>query len=110
MGKKQLKKLKRKNKGNNSLSKAIDQLIEDIERNDWKTQTEIKEYRKDADCVHSDGFYFFDITIHRVMILFEFTEYGEATVVWTGNHKEYEKVFKNNKNTIKKWLKANDWI
>ena len=44
------------------------------------------------------------------MILFEFAEYGEATVVWTGNHKEYETVFKNNKNTIRKWLKVNDWI
>ena len=44
------------------------------------------------------------------MILFEFTEYGEATVVWVGSHQEYETVFKKNKNTIKKWLKANDWI
>jgi len=44
------------------------------------------------------------------MILFEFTEKGEATVVWTGTHQEYEAVFKNNKNTIKKWLKANGWI
>jgi len=110
LGKKRLEKLKRKNKGNVTLSKAIDQLMEDIEQNDWKNQVEIKRGRNDADCIHSDGFYFFNISIYRTMILFEFTEYGEATVVWTGNHKEYESVFKNNKSTIRKWLKANNWI
>lgn len=33
--KKILEKLKRKNKGNLSLTKAIDRLIEDIDENDW---------------------------------------------------------------------------
>ena len=47
--------------------------------------------------------------IHRTMILIEFEDY-EATVVWAGNHKEYEMTFKNNKKTIKKWLKSNEWI
>ena len=110
LAKKRLEKLKRKNRGNVSLSKAIDQLIKDVEQNEWKNQTEINEDRKDADCVHSDGFYFFNVSVYRTMILFEFTEYSEATVVWAGSHQEYETVFKNNKNTIKKWLKANDWI
>ena len=27
-----------------------------------------------------------------------------------GTHQEYETIFKNNRNTIKKWLKFNDWI
>jgi len=43
------------------------------------------------------------------VILIEFND-GEASVVWLGNHQEYESTFKNNKNTIKKWLKSNDWI
>lgn len=43
------------------------------------------------------------------MILIEFDD-SEATIVWTGTHQEYEKTFKNNKNTIKKWLRSNDWI
>jgi len=43
------------------------------------------------------------------MILVEFEE-GEASVVWVGNHQEYENAFKNNKDTIKKWLKDNNWI
>lgn len=110
IAKNKLEKLKRKNKGNILLSRAIEKLIEDIEQNDWKTQKEIKECRKDADCVHNDGFYFFNVAIHRTMILFEFTEYSEATVVWAGNHSEYESVFKNNKNTIRSWLSTNGWI
>jgi len=91
------------------LTIAIAKLIEDIEENDWKNQTELNELRSDADCVHSDGFYFFNISVHRTMILIEFDD-EEASVVWLGNHKEYENIFKNNKSTIKKWLKSNNWI
>ncbi|QQY82989.1 type II toxin-antitoxin system HigB family toxin [Tamlana sp. s12] len=109
INKKALEKLKRKNRGNVPLSNAIDKLINDIEGNTWTSQEGITKTRSDADCVHSDGFYFFNISIHRTMVLIEFDE-GEASVVWTGTHQEYEKRFKNNKNTIKKWLKANDWI
>lgn len=43
------------------------------------------------------------------MILIEF-DINEATAVWVGTHREYETTFKNNRNTIKKWLKSNDWI
>lgn len=107
--KKILEKLKRKNKGNALLVKAIDNLLEDIEANDWEDQTELNQLRPDADKVHSDGFYFFNINIHRTMILIEFSD-NEATVVWAGTHQEYETIFKNNKNTIKKWLRSNDWI
>lgn len=107
--KKLLEKLKRKNKGNVSLIKEIDKLIKDIDENDWKDQNELNRTRADADNVHSDGFYFFNINIHRTMILIEFED-SEATVVWAGTHQQYETTFKNNRNTIKKWLKSNDWI
>ncbi len=107
--KKILEKLKRKNRGNIPLTKAIDQLIKDINDNNWKNQTELKKTRKDADNVHSDGFYFFNINISRTMILIEFDD-NEATAIWVGTHQEYETIFKNNRNTIKKWLKVNDWI
>ncbi|MNL82500.1 hypothetical protein D3C87_2098960 [compost metagenome] len=66
--------------------------------------------RKDADCVHHEGFYLFDILVHRVMILLEFGDDGEASVVWIGNHQDYERIFKNNKKTIEKRLKENDYI
>ena len=91
------------------MAKAVDQLIKDIDENDWKNQTELYKARKDADNVHNDGFYFFNINIHRAMILIEFGD-NEATAVWAGTRQEYETTFKNNRNTIKKWLKSNDWI
>lgn len=109
VNKKALEKLKRKNKGNVALTNAIDKLIKDIEDHNWKNQTALNQTRPNADCVHSDGFYFFNINIHRTMILIEFED-DEASVVWVGTHQEYETTFKNNKNTIKKWLTANDWI
>jgi len=107
--KKDLEKLKRKNKGNILLSKAIDKLIEDIEDSEWENQIELIRIRPDADCVHSDGFYIFNLNIHRTMILVEFED-DEASVVWVGTHQEYVTTFKNNRNTIKKWLNSNDWI
>jgi mRNA interferase HigB len=81
-----------------------------IEVSNWANEEELKSVRPDADCVHSDGFYFFNLTIHRTLILIEFDEEDEATVVWTGTHQEYETTFRNNKNTIKKWLRANEYI
>lgn len=107
--KKILEKLKRKNRGNIPMIKAIDKLIIDIDENNWKNQTDLNKTRQDADNVHSYGFYFFNINIHRTMIMIEFDDH-EATVVWAGSHQEYEAIFKNNRNTIKKWLKFNDWI
>lgn len=90
--------------------KAIDKLIDDIQVSAWNSPIELKETRPDADCVHSDGFYFFNLNVHRTMILIEFDENKRARVIWIGSHKDYDKTFKNNKSTIKKWLKDNDWI
>jgi len=43
------------------------------------------------------------------MILIEFED-NEATVIWVGDHQEYERVFKNNKSAIANWLKSKDLI
>ena len=66
-----LLKLKHKNKGNLKLCKAIDQLISAIEENNWKKKTEVIRDRPDADQVHNDGFYFFNISVHRTLVLVE---------------------------------------
>lgn len=108
-GKKKLEKLKRKNIGNTKLVQEIERLIKDIEENNWNDVDELKESRPDTDCVYNDGFYFFDINIHRTLILIEIDD-GEATVAWVGTHDEYETTFKNNKDTIAKWLRKNDYI
>ena len=110
IGRKRLEKFRRKNRGNAQLSHAIDNLINEIENSHWTNEKELKKTRPDADCVHNDGFYFFDINVHRTLILIEIDHEGEATVIWTGTHQEYESTFKNNKITIKKWLKTNEYI
>ena len=107
--KNKLTKLKRKNRGNGKLINAIDKLISDIESANWTKKTNIKMSRPDADCVHSDGFYFFNINVHRTMILIVFED-DEATVVWTGSHDEYDKTFKGNKTTVEKWLRNQQLI
>lgn len=109
LGKSKILKLKKKNAGNKKLCDAIDILISDLEKFRPDEQN-IYEIRKDADCVHNDGFYFFNINIHRTLILIEFDEDGEATIVWVGTHKQYETTFKNNKKTIEKWLRSKGYI
>jgi hypothetical protein len=81
-----------------------------LEASTFTTQAELFIVRPDADCVHSDGFYFLNINIHRTLVLVEFDEDGEITIVWCGTHDEYETTFKNNKDTIRKWLKEREWI
>lgn len=103
-------KLKAKNKGNKALANEIDNLISAIQNNNWNNEIDVKASRSDADCVHNDGFYFFDIEIHRTMILLEFGVDKEATIIWTGSHSDYERIFKNNKATIAKWLKSRKYI
>lgn len=109
VGKKIILKIKKKNIGNRKLCCEIDNLISDLEGFEPSKQY-LKDIREDADCVHSDGFYFFNINIHRTLILIEFDEEGEATIVWAGSHDEYETIFKNNKSTVEKWLRIRNYI
>ena len=109
LGKKIILKLKKKNIGNRKLCDEVDKLLKDLEKFNPK-QSVLTEVRKDADCVHSDGFYFFNINIHRTLILIELDDDGDATIIWTGTHQEYERVFKNNKSTIEKWLRDKSYI
>ncbi len=109
IGKKKLEKLRRKNIGNRSLIRAMNKLINEIEASEWVRKEEVMISRPDADCVHSDGFYFFNLGTYRTLMLIELDE-GNATVIWVGNHMEYENTFRNNKQTIRRWLKANEYI
>nr|WP_294779769.1 type II toxin-antitoxin system HigB family toxin [uncultured Flavobacterium sp.] len=109
IGKKIILKIKSKNIGNVKLCHEIDKLILDLEKFD-ALMDELEDLRSDADCVHNDGFYFFNINVHRTLILIEMDEHGEATIVWAGTHQEYEMIFKNNKKTIEKWLRKDGYI
>lgn len=109
LGKKILLKIKKKNIGNKKLCDEIDRLLFDLESY-LPSFGLLRNIRNDLDCVHSDGFYFFNISIHRTLVLIEFDEEGEATIIWAGTHQEYETTFKNNKSTIEKWLRTNGYI
>ena len=102
-------KLRRKNRGNVKLLKEIDRLIKDLEIAEWRNKLDVIETRLDADRVNNENFFFFDINIHRTMILVEFSE-QEAEIIWVGNHSEYDKIFKGNKSTIETWLRNNGKI
>jgi len=54
--------------------------------------------------------FIFYINIHRTLIMIEFDEEGDATIIWVGTHQEYETTFKNNKTTIEKRLRTNNYI
>ena len=99
-----LSKLKRKNRGNLKLTKAIDKLIDDIESADWKDKLELIDARPDADRVHSEDFFFFDISVHRTFVMIVFTE-KYAEILWVGTHDDYDSTFKGNKKTIETWLR-----
>jgi mRNA-degrading endonuclease HigB of HigAB toxin-antitoxin module len=91
-----LERLKDKNKGNVKLIRAIDELISTIEMKAWKTKEDIKADRPDADQVHSNGFYFFNINIHRTLVLIEIADHdGVAKVIWAGSHDKYERFKKD---------------
>lgn len=109
IGKKIILKVKKKNIGNYKLCAEIDKLITDLEKHNPQNQS-ITKIRPDADCVHSDGFYFFNINNHRILILIEYDDDGEATIVWAGTHQEYETIFKNNKSSVEKWLRKYNYI
>lgn len=100
-----LTELKRKNLGNKRLIQAVNQLIEDLEDGSITTIDELVRIRRDADRVHSRGFYFFDLYVHRTLVFIQLTA-NKATIIWTGTHQEYSKTFKNNTNTIEKWLRT----
>lgn len=109
LGKPKLVKLKKKKGGDYKLAKAIDKLIDDLEGFTGDDFMELKKLRGDIDKVHNDGFFFFDISVHRAMVLVEFIE-QEATIVWADSHDVYERLFQNDKNVIETWLRNRGYI
>lgn len=109
LNKKLLKKLLNKKKGDKALSKTIFKLVQDFEDNNIETVEDLLSIRPDADKVHADGFYFFNMKDSRTMIMIV-SEDDQAAILWCDSHDKYELTFKNNKSTIKKWLKNKNYI
>jgi len=106
---KKLTKLKKKNKSNKKLVLEINEFIKTIKATKWENVQEMQEERGDADHICENRFYFFDLNVHRTFCLVDFED-DELEVLWVGSHDEYKNTFKNNKNTIKKWLRAKNYI
>lgn len=87
-------------------SKARYETENDIEELSVFTR-HISDYIENAE---SNGFEILEIKEWFTLILIEFDENGEATIVWAGNHHDYELTFINNRSVIKKWLRDNSWI
>ena len=104
-----LDKLIGKNQGNKRLADAVHQLIADLEQISFSNRGELLELRKDANRVHGKDFYFFDLHVHRTLVFIHFKE-NQATIMWAGTHSEYVRTFKNNTNTIEKWLRERDLL
>ncbi|MCF2488198.1 type II toxin-antitoxin system HigB family toxin [Dyadobacter sp. CY347] len=109
LGKHILSKLKKKNRGNTKLSDEIDRLVSDLESTRVQSDADFRAIRSDAEKVQNSGFYFLDIHIHRALLLLVIKD-DEASIVWVGTHSEYERIFKNNKNSIEKWLRNKDLL
>jgi hypothetical protein len=103
-------KLIQKNKGNVRLKKEIEMLLAELESSRIGSLEDLNTFRKDADKVHNDGFFFFNLHIHRTMVFIKIDDFEEAEVVWVGTHQAYEQVFRNSKEVIEKWLRSNGWI
>ncbi|WP_229208834.1 type II toxin-antitoxin system HigB family toxin [Dyadobacter luticola] len=82
------------------MAKAIDRLIQDLENAEVDSISEIGLIRRDAEKVHNAGYYFMDIHIHRTLILIVIEE-RQATIVWAGNHQDYERTLKTTKRASK---------
>ncbi|QRR03560.1 type II toxin-antitoxin system HigB family toxin [Dyadobacter sandarakinus] len=89
----------KKNRGDSRLVDAATQLIKDLEEAEVKSLDHLYKLRNGVDKVHNDGFYFFDVNLHRALILVRFFA-DRAIIVWFGSHKQYMSTFKNNKNSI----------
>ena len=87
-----IEKYLKKKRGNKKLKDEINNLIDTIENSTWSSPEEIKSSRPDADRVHPNGFYFFNISSDRTMILIELEE-DRASIVWCGTHDDYEMTF-----------------
>jgi len=109
IGKKIILKIRAKKKGNIKLLRAVDQLIKELESLQIASFDDLKGIKGHFEKVHNDGFYFVDLHIHRALLLIKISE-NEAKVIWVGDHDEYVRTFKNNKNSIEKWLKSNNLL
>jgi mRNA interferase HigB len=91
-------------KNNTVRQKVVNEFVKKVQRSTWKNDADVKADFPDADRIFSNV-YVFDLTgSDRTLTLVYFIN-GQVQIVWAGNHQEYERELKNNKDTIRKFLK-----
>jgi mRNA-degrading endonuclease HigB of HigAB toxin-antitoxin module len=101
IGKKVVFKYTKKDK---NLLNEFNKCITAIEKSVWKNGQDVKNTFNDVDHI-GENIYIFNIKSSRSLLLIYFDE-NEIEIVWAGSHNNYEKLFKNNKSAILKYLKA----
>lgn len=90
-------------KKDRNLLNEFNKFITAIETAVWKNGQDVKDSFKDADHI-GENIYIFNIKSSRSLLLIYFDD-NEIEIVWAGSHNDYERLFKNNKSTILKYLK-----
>ncbi len=91
-------------KNNNTLQQVINEFLEKLKKAAWQNDADVKASFPDADRIFRNV-YVFDLTgSDRTLTLVYFAN-GQVQIVWAGNPQAYERELKNNKDTIRKFLK-----
>jgi mRNA interferase HigB len=90
-------------RGDATLEKAFNDFLAAVTAANWQNDADVKNTFHRADRILG-GFYVFDIGSNHNLSLVLFNK-GQFEIIWAGNHDDYEATFKNNKDTIKKFLK-----
>ena len=90
-------------KGDATLDGAFNDFLEQVTDANWQNDADVKITFPKADRA-VDSFYFFDIGSSRNFSLVNFKK-GQFEIIWAGNQDDYIATFKNNKDTIKKFLR-----
>jgi mRNA-degrading endonuclease HigB of HigAB toxin-antitoxin module len=91
-------------RNNATLKKAVDEFIQKVLAADWENDADVKVTFPDADRIFTEVYIFNLTRSDRTLAMVYFSE-GELEIVWVGNHQDYERKLKNNKNTIRKFLR-----
>lgn len=86
------------------LQKVINDFVEKVEKANWKNDADLKVTFPDADRIFKNV-YVFDLTGSDRTLTLVYLVNEQVQIVWAGNHQEYERELKNNKDTIRKFLK-----
>jgi mRNA interferase HigB len=91
-------------KKNMTLLGAVNEFVNAVQGATWNNDQDVKATFPNADRIFNNV-YVFNITGADRSLALVFFKDGEVEIVWAGNHDEYDATLKNNKDTIRKFLR-----